>query len=33
MAPLTPQSMQLIGQLLRESMRGTVELLVARAAH
>ena len=32
MAPLTPESMQLIGQLLRESMRGTVELLVARAA-
>jgi type VI secretion system FHA domain protein len=29
---LTPESMQLIGQLLRESMRGTVELLVARAA-
>ena len=32
MGALTPQSMQLIGQLLRESMRGTVELLVARAA-
>ncbi len=29
---LTPQTMQLIGQLLRESMRGAVELLVARAA-
>ena len=29
---LTPATMQLIGQLLRESMRGTVELLVARAA-
>ncbi len=32
MAALTPENMQLIGQLLRESMRGTVELLVARAA-
>ncbi len=32
MASLTPETMQLIGQLLRESMRGTVELLVARAA-
>lgn len=32
MAALTPETMQLIGQLLRESMRGTVELLVARAA-
>ena len=29
---LTPETMQLIGQLLRESLRGTVELLVARAA-
>ena len=29
---LTPETMHLIGQLLRESMRGTVELLVARAA-
>ncbi len=29
---LTPDVMQLLGQLLRESMRGTVELLVARAA-
>ena len=29
---LTPDTMQLLGQLLRESMRGTVELLVARAA-
>jgi type VI secretion system FHA domain protein len=29
---LTPQTMHLIGQLLRESMRGAVELLVARAA-
>jgi len=32
MVTLTPETMQLIGQLLRESMRGTVELLVARAA-
>ena len=32
MAPLTPESMRVLGQLLRESMRGTVELLVARAA-
>jgi type VI secretion system FHA domain protein len=29
---LTPEIMRLIGQLLRESMRGTVELLVARSA-
>jgi type VI secretion system FHA domain protein len=29
---LTPELMQLLGQLLRESMRGTVELLIARAA-
>jgi type VI secretion system FHA domain protein len=29
---LTPETMLLIGQLLRESMRGAVELLVARAA-
>ena len=29
---LTPELMQLIGQLLRESLRGAVELLVARAA-
>jgi FHA domain-containing protein len=29
---LTPELMQLIGQLLRESTRGAVELLVARAA-
>jgi FHA domain-containing protein len=29
---LTPQTMQLIGRLLRESTRGMVELLVARAA-
>jgi type VI secretion system FHA domain protein len=29
---LTPATMQLLGQLLRESMRGTVELLAARAA-
>ena len=29
---LTPETMHLIGQLLREAMRGTVELLVARAA-
>jgi len=29
---LTPQAMQLVGQLLRESTRGVVELLVARAA-
>ena len=29
---LTPDTMQLLGQLLRESLRGTVELLVARAA-
>ena len=29
---LTPETMQLLGTLLRESMRGTVELLVARAA-
>jgi FHA domain-containing protein len=29
---LTPELMHLVGQLLRESMRGTVELLVARAA-
>ena len=29
---LTPETMHLIGQLLRESMRGAVELLVARAA-
>jgi FHA domain-containing protein len=29
---LTPETLQLIGQLLRESMRGAVELLVARAA-
>jgi len=29
---LTPAMMLLIGQMLRESMRGTVELLVARAA-
>lgn len=29
---LTPQTMQLIGQLLREATRGAVELLVARAA-
>lgn len=32
MDALTPESMQLLGQLMRESMRGTVELLVARAA-
>ena len=32
MDALTPQSMLLLGQLLRESIRGTVELLVARAA-
>ncbi len=32
MDALTPQTMQLIGQLLRESTRGAVELLVARAA-
>lgn len=32
MDALTPQNMQLIGQLLRESTRGAVELLVARAA-
>lgn len=29
---LTPETMLLVGQLLRESMRGAVELLVARAA-
>lgn len=29
---LTPDTLQLIGQLLRESIRGAVELLVARAA-
>lgn len=29
---LTPQTMQLIGELLREATRGAVELLVARAA-
>ena len=29
---LTPETMHLIGQLLREAIRGTVELLVARAA-
>jgi type VI secretion system FHA domain protein len=29
---LTPDTMLLLGQLLRESMRGTVELLLARAA-
>ncbi|MDE2147432.1 MAG: type VI secretion system-associated FHA domain protein TagH, partial [Burkholderiales bacterium] len=29
---LTPQTMTLLGQLLRESLRGAVELLVARAA-
>ncbi len=29
---LTPQTMELVGQLLRESTRGAVELLVARAA-
>jgi type VI secretion system FHA domain protein len=29
---LTPELMQLVGQLLRESTRGAVELLVARAA-
>jgi type VI secretion system FHA domain protein len=29
---LTPDTMLLLGQLLRESMRGTVELLIARAA-
>ncbi len=29
---LTPETMQLLGQLLRESTRGAVELLVARAA-
>jgi FHA domain-containing protein len=32
MEALTPEAMHLIGQLLRESMRGAVELLVARAA-
>ena len=32
MEGLTTDSMQLLGQLLRESTRGTVELLVARAA-
>ncbi len=30
--PLTPELMKLIGQLLHESARGTVDLLVARAA-
>ena len=30
--PLTPELMQLVGQLLHEATRGTVELLVARAA-
>ncbi|MEO6409388.1 MAG: type VI secretion system-associated FHA domain protein TagH [Burkholderiaceae bacterium] len=30
--PLTPELMQLLGQLLHEATRGTVELLVARAA-
>ena len=29
---LTPELMQLLGQLLRESLRGTVELLIARSA-
>ncbi|HRD86133.1 MAG TPA: type VI secretion system-associated FHA domain protein TagH, partial [Rubrivivax sp.] len=29
---MTPELMRLIGELLRESARGTVELLVARAA-
>ncbi len=32
LAPLTPETMRLLGQLLRESVRGAVELLVARAA-
>ena len=32
MDALTPHTMKLIGQLLRESTRGAVELLVARAA-
>lgn len=32
MEALTPETMQLLGQLLRESTRGAVELLVARAA-
>ncbi len=32
MGPLTPELLRLVGQLLRESTRGTVELLAARAA-
>ena len=32
LAALTPETMHLVGQLLRESLRGAVELLVARAA-
>lgn len=32
LSALTPDTLQLVGQLLRESIRGAVELLVARAA-